>query len=323
MNDFNGGSLTRLTAVTFAFVSALATTLGVLADDVDIAEAIDVAQMIAPAGVPVQIQDERLTNEEVTYEVRFVLNNGRKTADVEINPRTGDELQYDEARQSAQERGAWQEMLALIESAQVTFADAIDEARESYPEAAIVQVQLDVELGVLEYDITLEDHIGTFQIEIDAVTGSVSDAPRPRALIADVAAAARADTAGGTLLSIDFDEGGADPAYVALLAKRRGRKEVTVEIDEVTAAVLASSTRTTPASLRADYREQMDGLADATIDFDQAVALALAYAGNGRPMWIDVDLRNNRVSYRCGIDLGMVQVTVWVDAVTAQVWRRR
>lgn len=295
------------------------------ASDIDHRDAIEIARARIPAGVAVEVQDERLDPvfTENTYEVALIIRNGRKIADVEINRRTGRVVQVTRRVQTPAQRRLWQDILALFPGVQRDYEFAYRKALRKYPDAAIDEIDLDIELGRLEYDVKMVDMLGNFMIEIDAITGN-TDGDDPRGLtFAAAADIARAEDLAATLIDMNLVENLSGWHYVAILTKRQGRRQITVKIDALTGAVLSIRNRRTPANKIADYRAKIQLARNALVDYADALILTREEIGGGQPLKTIMNVQYGALYYKSIFRTGDVISKVWIDAVTGTVFRRR
>ncbi len=290
------------------------------AGDINHGIAVRAARRAVPTGVAVEGDDERFDPlmADETYEVELVIRNGKRIADVEVDRKTGEVLTMTEIVQTAAQRTRWQQIMNLSDGDQLDFRNAHRKAWMLYPDAAIKEIDLDIEDGRLQYDVKMRDMMGDFEIEIDAITGALSNVDSRGITFAEAATIARSQDSAATLINMELFKQNARWQYEAILTKRRGLREVNVKIDALSGRVLSSNMRVTPTRKIADYRTKSQLASAALFDYTDALQITREGLGGGRPLRIGMVVRNGVLYYKSIFRFAAVRESQFVNAVTGE-----
>lgn len=306
---------TALLGVAGALIAGSATA------GIDHMEALAIAQAEVPDGTAVKVQDERFDGVEWTYEVELVRNNGNLIAQVEMDADTGAITQFDEFPQNASQRTHWQNVLALLASAQIDFNGAAQRAYSRYPNAEFYEITLTIEQGRLEYDIPLRDGGALFQIEVDAITSNIDDPDGDGGSIhlGEVADIAALEEPTGVILKITLLKRNGNWEYKTEIAKNNGAREVYLWIDEDNGVIKKRLVRDVTGAELQQNQAVLNLWPNAQFTFEDAMWLARTKYGNSRMKSLTLAVLAGRLKYKAVMSEAGLNKSAKIDARNGRV----
>jgi uncharacterized membrane protein YkoI len=233
---------------------------------------------------------------------------------------TGVVTQYDEFPQSAAQRDHWQEILALLETAVLDYELAFGRAYKRYPNAEIYESTLNIEQGRLEYDFPMRDGDGMFQIEVDAITGSIDDPTGGGSIgLDEVAEVAAIEEPTGVILKITLLKRNGNWEYKTEIAKNNGAREVHLWIDEDNGVVRKRVVRDVTGTELQQNQNVLALWPNANYTFEDSMWLARTKYGNSRMKSITLIVSGGRLKFKAIMLEAGVSGTAKVDARNGNV----
>ena len=299
---------------------ALAATAPVVA--ADFTEAVDISRAAAPADHTLMQVELRDRDGMTVYQADLFPAGAATEFEVRIDPTTGEVIEVDMGVPDPSEQA---EVLAVFDrwdEVQIDFADAIAIVQEVDAESALEKIQLDVEDGLVIYQLELIDASGQdIRYYVNATSGAIHDgndgddetaANEAFAMAISVAA----ELTGGVPLEAEA-EGSDGPLHIEVMTYDVTTELITdVDVAADTGEVLSTSTYEAGPSQAERIDEILALLPDANVTFEQALATASEMIPGGATHEIELRVEDIGLVYEVELILNLMEVEVQVSATS-------